>query len=241
MQEIKCSSDIKNIFYINLDKRVDRKIHIENQLKLVNWSAHRFPAIIKPFGAIGCSLSHLALLKYARENNLDHILILEDDASFLNPSLFLNNLNQFLKTHTNFDVLLLAGNNVGNYERIDDCCVKVSQCQVATAYLVKNHYYDTLIENFENGINLLQLYPDKYCDYAIDQFWKKLQKIHNWFLLTPLSVVQRPGMSDIAKQHSDYQSDMLDLDKGSYLIKKKPIKPIKPIKTTKTIKKLIFY
>ena len=46
MSEIKCSSDIKNIFYINLDKRTDRKIHVENQLKLLNWTAHRFPAIL---------------------------------------------------------------------------------------------------------------------------------------------------------------------------------------------------
>ena len=89
MQEIKCSSDIKNIFYINLDKRTDRKIHIENQLKLLNWSAHRFPAILHSFGAIGCSLSHLTLLRYARKNKLDHILIMEDDVTFLNPSLLI--------------------------------------------------------------------------------------------------------------------------------------------------------
>ena len=221
MSEIKCSSDIKNIFYINLDKRTDRKIHVENQLKLLNWTAHRFPAILNSFGLLGCGLSHLALLKYAKNNNLDHILILEDDILFLNPSLFLDNLNQFLKTHTNFDVLLLAGNNIGNYERIDDYCVKVSQCQTTTAYLVKNNYYDTLIKNYENGINLLQLYPNKIDDYTIDQFWKKLQKTHNWFLLTPLSVIQRPDISDVEKRVTNYKSIMLDLDKTSYLKKKK--------------------
>jgi glycosyl transferase family 25 len=222
-------TDIKNIFYINLDKRIDRKIHIENQISSLNWSARRFPAILQSFGALGCSLSHLALLKYARRNKLDHILILEDDVSFLNPSLFLNNLNQFLKTHTNFDVLLLAGNNMGNYERIDDFCVKVSQCQTATAYLVKSHYYDTLIKNYETSINLLQLYPNKYCDYALDQFWKKLQKIHNWFLLTPLSVVQTPNISDIEKRPTNYTSDMLNLDKGSYLSKKETIESLKKL------------
>jgi glycosyl transferase family 25 len=229
MQEIKCSNDIKNIFYINLDRRIDRKIHIEAQLNLLNWKATRFPAILNSFGALGCSLSHLALLKYAKNNNLDHILILEDDVTFLNPSLFLDNLNQFLKTHTNFDVLLLAGNNMGNYKRIDDYCVKVSQCQTTTAYLVKNHYYDTLIKNYENSINLLQLYPNKLDHYAIDQFWKKLQKIHNWFLLTPLSVVQRPDISDIEKRVMNYTSDMLDLDKVAYLKKKKEIADLKKL------------
>jgi len=216
MSEIKCSSDIKNIFYINLDKRVDRKIHLGNQVTSLNWAARRFPAILNSSGALGCSLSHLALLKYAKHNNLDHILILEDDISFSNPSLFLDSLNKFLKTHTNFDVLLLAGNNLGDYEEIDDCCVKVSECQTTTGYLVKNHYYDTLIENFETGINLLQLYPDKHHYYAIDQFWQNLQKIHNWFLLIPLSVVQRPDMSDIQNQVMNYTTQMLDLDKGSF-------------------------
>ncbi len=229
MQKINCSNDIQNIFYINLDRRVDRKIHIETQLNLLNWKASRFPGILHSFGALGCSLSHLALLKYAKNKNLDHILILEDDVSFLNPSLFLNNLNQFLKTHANFDVLLLAGNNMGDYVRIDDWCVKVSQCQTTTGYLVKNHYYDTLIKNYENSINLLQLYPNKIQIYAIDKFWQRLQKKYNWFLLTPLTVVQIPDISDVEKQHTNYKSAMLDLDKASFLKKKKEIISLKKL------------
>ena len=216
MSEIKCSSDIKNIFYINLDKRTDRKIHIEKQLKLVNWSAHRFPAILHSFGHLGCSLSHLTLLKYAKNNNLDHILILEDDILFLNPSLFLDSLNKFLKTYTNFDVLLLAGSNAADYEMNDDFCIKTSKCHSTTGYLVKNHYYDTLIENYENGIKLLQLYPNKLCNYCIDQFWTELQKKHNWFLLTPLSVIQIPSLSDTTKFYHDSRALFLDLDKGSF-------------------------
>jgi glycosyl transferase family 25 len=226
---IKTLSDITNIYYINLDRRIDRKMHIETQLKLLNWKATRFPAILHSFGALGCSLSHLAMLKYAKNKNLDHILILEDDVSFLNPSLFLNNLKNFLETHSNFDVLLLAGNNMGDYVRIDDFCVKVSHCQTTTAYLVKNHYYDTLIKNYENSINLLQLYPNKIHNFAIDQFWGILQKTHNWFLLTPLSVVQRPDISDIEKRPTNYTTLMLDLDKASFLKKKQEITSLKKI------------
>ncbi len=77
--------DITNIYYINLDRRTDRKYHIENQLKILNWNGKRFPAIQNSFGALGCSLSHLALLKYARENQLSHILIMEDDVNFFKP------------------------------------------------------------------------------------------------------------------------------------------------------------
>jgi len=216
-------NDITNIFYINLDRRIDRKQHIENQLKLLNWKATRFSAILHQFGALGCSLSHLALLKYARNNNLDHILILEDDVTFLDPSSFLNNINNFLKNHKDFDVLLLAGNNMGHYKKIDDCCVKISHCQTTTAYLVKNHYYDTLIDNYENGINLLQLYPNKKNNYAIDQYWCSLQLLHNWYLLIPLTVVQRPDISDIEKRPINYTSTMLDLDKKAFFKRQKEI------------------
>lgn len=205
--------DITNIYYINLDRRIDRKAHIENQLKLLNWSGTRFSAIQHKFGALGCSLSHLSLLKHAKKNNLSHILIMEDDVTFLEPSLFLNNLNKFLGSCKEFDVLLLAGNNMGDYKRIDDNCVKVTHCQTTTAYLVMNHYFDTLIENYENGINLLQLNPNKGVFYAIDQYWGSLQMKDNWFLLTPLTVIQRADISDIERRPTNYKAAMLDLDK----------------------------
>jgi hypothetical protein len=211
---IKCANDITNIYYINLDKRIDRKYHIEKQLKLLDWNGNRFPAIKHPFGALGCSLSHLALLKYAKENNLSHILIMEDDVDFLEPAIFLNSLNKFLEIHKDFDVLLLAGNNRGDYKMIDNYCVKVSDCQTTTAYLVKSDYYDILIGNYENGINLLQLYPNKLNDYAIDQYWSSLQIEHNWYLITPLTVTQRVDYSDIEKRPTNYTSAMLRLDKN---------------------------
>ncbi len=216
INNINSVSDITNIYYINLDRRTDRKYHIENQLKILNWNGKRFPAIQNSFGALGCSLSHLALLKYARENQLSHILIMEDDVTFLQPSIFLNSLNKFLEKYKDFDVLLLAGNNMGEYNRIDEYCIKVSHCQTTTAYLVKSDYYDKLIGNYENGINLLQLYPNKVNQYTIDQYWGSLQIADNWFLLTPLTVTQRQDYSDIEKRPTNYASAMLDLDKVAF-------------------------
>jgi GR25 family glycosyltransferase involved in LPS biosynthesis len=211
------SNDITNIYYINLDKRIDRKYHIENQLKLLNWNAKRFSAIYHPNGCLGCALSHLALLKHARNNNLSHVLILEDDATFLEPALFLHNLNMFLKEHKNFDVLLLAGNNMGHYDRVDEQCVKVTHCKTTTAYLVKSSYYDTLIHNYENGIHLLQKYPNKKTFYSIDEYWCLLQGKHNWLLLTPLTIIQNPDISDIENCYVDYTGYMLDLDKEEFV------------------------
>jgi GR25 family glycosyltransferase involved in LPS biosynthesis len=206
-------NDIKNIFYINLESRPDRKKFFENQMKMVRLNAIRFNAIKNSCGAVGCSLSHLALLKYAKKNNLDHILIMEDDIMFLNPQLFIHNLNNFLKNHKSFDVLIIAGNNMGEYTRIDENCVKVQHCQTTTGYLVKSHYYDKLIHNFEEGVSNLIKNINLKDDYALDQYWTKLQLIDNWYLLTPLTVSQKPDYSDIENKHINYNYVMLDLDK----------------------------
>jgi glycosyl transferase family 25 len=205
-------TDIKNIFYINLDTRPDRKVFFENQMKMLGLKANRFNAIKNANGALGCSLSHLRLLQIAKHHNLDHILIMEDDIMFLNPRIFVENLNNFLSKHDNFDVLLIAGNNMGEYTRIDPCCVKISHCQTTTGYLVKNHYYDKLIDNFKTGIQNL-INTNLKINYAIDQYWCNLQVIDNWYLLTPLTVSQKPDYSDIEKKQINYNLVMLDLDK----------------------------
>jgi len=206
-------NDIKNIFYINLDTRPDRRIFFENQMKMLRFKAVRFNAIKNSCGAIGCSLSHLALLRYAKQHNLDHILIMEDDIMFLNPQLFMQNLNKFLTNHKDFDVLLIAGNNMGEYTRIDENCVKIQKCQTTTGYLVKKHYYDKLIQNFEEGVNNLMKNINLMNQYAIDQYWTALQLVDTWYLLTPLTVSQKPDYSDIEKRRINYNYVMLDLDK----------------------------
>ena len=207
-------TDIKNIFYINLASRPDRKVFFENQMKMVGLKAIRFNAIKNQIGAIGCSLSHLYLLQHAKKNNLDHILIMEDDIMFLNPQIFIQNINNFLSKHNNFDVLLIAGNNMGEYTRIDENCVKITHCQTTTGYLVKKHYYDKLIDNYKTGIQKFIKNVNLKLDYAIDQYWCKLQCIDNWYLLTPLTVSQKPDYSDIEKQKINYNVVMLDLDKS---------------------------
>lgn len=205
--------DIKNIFYINLDTRPDRKSRFQIEMKNIGLSAIRFNAIKHNFGAIGCSLSHLTLLKFAKTHNLDHILIMEDDIMFLNIESFTNSLNEFLSSSIDFDVLLLAGNNMGPYAKMGDFCVKIKKCQTTTGYLVKQHYYDTLIQNIEEGINNLKLNINRVNEFAIDQYWNKLQLSDNWYLLTPLTVTQRADYSNIEKRVTNYDRVMLDLDK----------------------------
>ena len=210
-------TDIKHAFYINLASRPDRKQHVESQLNSIGINAERFNAIKLPNGALGCSMSHLKCLEIAKENSWPHLLIVEDDIKFLNPELFKNQLNLFLSNHKSWDVVLIGGNNIPPYTKIDDTCVKVSTCQTTTGYLVNGHYFDKLIENFRSGIKKLLEFPQQHVIYAIDKYWFRLQKRDNWFLIIPLTVTQREDYSDIEKRPTNYAPAMLDLDKEAFL------------------------
>jgi GR25 family glycosyltransferase involved in LPS biosynthesis len=206
-------SDIKHAFYINLASRPDRKQHVEEQLNILGINAERFNAIKLPNGALGCSMSHLKCLETAKQNNWPHLLIVEDDIKFLDPNLFKKQMNNFLSNHKKWDVIIIAGNNIPPYQKIDDTCVKVSSCQTTTGYLVNEHYYDTLIHNFRKGIKKLIENPQLHAVYAIDKYWFRLQKRDNWFLIIPLTVTQREDYSDIEKRPTNYAKVMTDLDK----------------------------
>jgi len=206
-------SDIKHAFYINLHSRPDRKQHVENQLNSIGIKAERFNAIKMTNGAIGCSMSHLKIIETAKLNNWEHVLIVEDDILFTEPILFVHQFNKFLSNHKDFDVALIAGNNLPPYTRIDDSCVQVTHCQTTTGYIVQRHYYDTLIKNYKDGILFLMKDPTNHVIYAIDKYWFNLQALHKWYLITPLSVTQREDYSDIEKRPTNYTPAMLDLDK----------------------------
>jgi GR25 family glycosyltransferase involved in LPS biosynthesis len=205
---------ITHAFYINLESRPDRKLNVEQELLKVGIKAQRFNAIRLPNGAIGCSMSHLKCLETAKQNNWDHVCIVEDDIQFLNPVFFVQQCKRVLTQK--FDVVLLAGNNVPPYTRVDDSCVKVSRCQTTTGYIVKQHYYDTLIANIKEGIGKLLREPEKHVLYAIDKYWFQLQEIDTWLLVTPLTVTQREDYSDIENRHTNYTRAMIDLDKVEF-------------------------
>ena len=204
--------DIKNAYYINLEKRTDRKAHVENELNKIGIKAERFNAIQLPNGALGCSMSHLKCIENAKQNNWDHVLVVEDDITFLDSAVFTKQINKFLKYNKTWDVILMAGNNHKPYIQISDYCVKVFRCQTTTGYIVKSSYYDKLIQNYKEGINNLMREPSKGNQHAIDKHWFRLQEKDSWYLITPLTVIQRDDYSDIEKKQINYSPIMTVLD-----------------------------
>lgn len=208
-------SDIRHAYYINLEHRIDRLQQVELEMQTMGINAQRFNAIVNKNGAIGCTMSHLRLLDNAIKNNYPHLLILEDDIQFLQPDLFKQNFNRFLELHeNNWDVIIISGNNVPPYIPIDETCIKVTQCQTTTGYLVNGHYLQTLRDNMKEGLEKLIKNPQSHFFYAVDKYWFHLQQLDNWFLIIPMTVVQREGYSDIEKRVTNYKNIMVDIDKA---------------------------
>jgi len=196
-------------YYINLKTREDRNANAIKQLSSIDLQHERFEAIHCSNGRLGCSLSHLAVLELAKRKNLPEVIICEDDICFKNPELFKKQMKCFLKSKKSWDVLLLGGNVVRPFTIDSPYAMKVSHCQTTTGYIVKAHYYDTLIQNIRDGIKNLLQHPEKHFHYAIDKYWIQLQKKDEWYLIHPLLVSQISGYSDIEKKEINYGNLLL--------------------------------
>jgi glycosyl transferase family 25 len=197
------SNKIDHIIYINLDKRVDRKEQIEGELERFNLTNYeRFSAIQNDNGAIGCSKSHLEVIKLAKKRGYKNILVLEDDFQFIvSKEKFNKQINKLF--NVDFDVCLLAYNTPNLYESEYSFLYKIKDAQTASAYIVQSHYYDTLIDCWEKAIKLFEETNDD-TKYTCDQSWKQLQEKNNWYCFKTRMGKQRESYSDIQKGVVNY-------------------------------------
>jgi GR25 family glycosyltransferase involved in LPS biosynthesis len=162
----------------------------------------RFSAIRNQHGAIGCTLSHISVLKTAIENNWNNVLIMEDDAEWNN---FEKGYDTLKKLASNpYDVIMLGGSFVSYYPET----FRLHHALTTTAYLVNKHYMKTLLDNFEEGLSNFLLHPSEPRLYAIDTYNNRLQQADNWYIVQPPLVYQKPTFSDVENTFVDYRSLM---------------------------------
>jgi GR25 family glycosyltransferase involved in LPS biosynthesis len=201
------SKYINKIFYINLDKRQDRKEEIELELK--NYSifdnSERIQAIETPGqGILGCTKSHLNAIKLAKERSYENILILEDDFQFIiSKEEFENQLQTFFENNIQYDVCMISYNIQQSQPTEYPFLTKIIEAQTASGYIIHHTFYDKMIELYEWAIPLLDQ-TKAHWYYANDQCWKRLQPHANWFSLTTRCGRQRAGYSDNSEQFEDH-------------------------------------
>ena len=200
------SKYIDHIFYINLDKRTDRREEIENEFFEKEWTNYeRYPGTETPgFGILGCTLSHLNVLKLAKERSYKNVLIMEDDFMFLvSKEEVEENLSKLFESEIPFDVCMLSYNLFQSVpcEKFP-FLLKALDVQTASGYIVNHLFYDKLIENLEVAYNLLNQTHTHWL-YANDQYWKSLQPVNNWYCFATRIGKQRPGISDNGGSYID--------------------------------------
>jgi hypothetical protein len=198
--------EIVKTFYINLERRADRRAQVEAELERLGlteyerYAAHDCPG--------GCNLSHTGVLRLARERGYENVLVLEDDfLPVVSPDAFWAALDRFFSLRAPYDVLMLAHHNVGPPLAPGPCegvARATGGVQTASAYLVHRRFYDSLIALLEEGTRM-QRATGRTDLYVNDQIWKSAQRDDGaWYCLVPAVSKQRASYSDLAQRYVDY-------------------------------------
>jgi GR25 family glycosyltransferase involved in LPS biosynthesis len=198
---------------------------VKEELEKIGVEGERMNAIKLAQGAVGCTMSHIKCIEIAKQRKWDQVFICEDDITFTNPSLFLENIKKFNDNKDiRWDVIIVGGNNVPPYQKVQPYCARVLNCQTTTGYIVKSDFYDTLIHNFKEGVQLLMKNPENKREFAIDIYWKRLQMQYYWYMIIPPTVTQYENYSDIEGRDLNYDRLLLDMDKEWFMKQKKTMK-----------------
>lgn len=190
------------IYCINLDKRTDRWEEVKNQFEKHNLQVERFSAIegnptgietkIVP-GHAGCVLSHLKVIKDAKEKNYKKILVLEDDVEFI------DDLQERFKIYINqvpddWDMIYFGGNHNGiPLEMVSDNVGRTKKTYTTHAYAIKGEdLFDVVIKTFSK------------LQKEVDVYYSMIQQGFKCYVFRPHLAWQKEGFSDILNRDVNY-------------------------------------
>lgn len=190
------------IFYINLEHRIDRLKKIEDQFsRLGIYNAKKIKAIRNDFGALGCALSHKSIYEQVIDRN-KLIVICEDDVVFHCSKTELENLINTFYNDSRLDVLCLAHKSKLKMS-VSDVFYITPNIQTMSCYVLKPSMVTKFIFIANQSISGLMNGKTERT-HAIDQVWKKLQS-SNIFVVPKLKcVTQGQSYSDIRKKVVNY-------------------------------------
>ena len=228
---------LDKVVYINLDHRTDRQEIMKRFFEEANIpteKVERFSAIRHSVGIVGCAMGHIAILKRAKQQGWKNVLILEDDLQWIDFETNYKKLEELVSV-PNWDVCMLGG----LFIKTEDVYVKMGYC--TNAYIVNQHYYDAILNNFETGLQKktsvnLPRFPvltlqqkqetvrkiiDSRNEFNVDTYWFKLQEKDNWIGMIPPMCDQVSTYSDIYNKIVVHQTvDVPALTRYGYYLRK---------------------
>jgi GR25 family glycosyltransferase involved in LPS biosynthesis len=198
------------IYYINLDKREDRKNEFLEEMNKMNINPEkivRIQAVYLPKqGDLGCSKSHIKTLELFIKSPHKNCIIFEDDFQFTENKDKTNELiTNIFKNNIDFDILMLSSNDLLPAENTEyNFLKKTVNSQTTSGYILNKNFAKKLLDNFKEGLSFFKKnYDDK--NYCIDIYWKILQPNNKWYVFDPKLGKQRESYSDIQQKITDHK------------------------------------
>lgn len=165
-------------------------------------------------GVEGCKDSHKQVIQYAKNNNLEYILILEDDILF---DIDMINVMKPIHIPKNFDMFYL-GYHVNRGSRIGDQMLKIDSSLTTHAYIMKNTVYDLFLDYIDRKWDIPEFqdlnqfekpfFTQQPPIRAIDMFYSKYihHKRGQTYGVYPMIAYQRQEFSRIENANVDYRN-----------------------------------
>ena len=222
MENITVNQFFDQVYLINLKRRPDKLKLCQELLAKLNIQFKVFEALdfiegipedypYKPIegsflgnrapGTWGCYVSHLEVIKDAKKNNYDKILILEDDVAADDNFVYL--FSQKIKDLPEDWKLFYLGASahIGiPKKKVTDHISQTFESFTTSSYGIHSSIYDTILES------------EKVADKTIDLFLvKDIQSTHPCYVVTPTIMWQAAGFSDIHQKHLNYTGFMKNI------------------------------
>lgn len=188
---------------ISLTRRQDRRARVVSELNRAGLSHFGFfDAVSDENGMLGCSLSHLHVLRASDRNRA--MVITEDDVQFLvNSQVIEAHVAEFLSNPA-LDVLCLANNSHGPIHPISSRLAIATRIRTTACYVVKPRALPALVRDFASSVRLLASGMPGYFA-AADVSWEKSQLSTLIFAIPQSELAnQSPSFSDIENRFVDY-------------------------------------
>jgi hypothetical protein len=184
------------IYVINLDSRPDRLTRVMSSFADLGISdrVERFPGIVptEGSGALGCLMSHVAIIEQAKTKGLKNVLIFEDDVQFLNIESIAPAVEQL--STKKWALYYLGYNSHSPLNKVTPNLLKLAKCYSTHAIAYNSSIFDLIIASFDSKkIKLIDVWLSE-----------NVQSRFNCLGNYPIAATQFSNYSDIEKKEVKY-------------------------------------
>ena len=200
------------VLYINLEHRVDRREHILSELARMGVPSDkiwRVDAVRRDVGALGCTLSHVKAMDLVLEKGWRHVLILEDDFTWM-PGCSAEEIGRQVEDLISskagrWDVVQISWNPSGRIVGTGRLpwLRRATGVRTTSGYFVRGGFTEDLKMCFgEAAAEMIRFgwASDRCCD----MWWHGLQNDSDWYVAFPPWGYQMDGWSDVEGKDVSY-------------------------------------